>query len=138
MDRAEAARQLSVAEHEIVDVRPADGWWEALHHDMSSHEEAWRRVPGTPKYVGEQGPELIDAETVANIGNALASEQPERDSGVEGSPESGFGEVPDGTVAAVLDWVGDDSDRAVAAIEAEEARDQPRTTLVAALEKVVV
>lgn len=136
MDLAEAARRLSVAEHEIVDVRPADGWWEALRHDMASHEEEWRPVPGRPLatggivkrtglvLVGEQGPELVPV-------------QPERDSGVEGSPESGSGEVPDGNRDVVLAWVGDDSDRAVAALEAEELREQPRTTLVAALEKVI-
>jgi hypothetical protein len=44
MDSAEAARRLAVAEHEIVTVRLADGWWEALHHDMANHEENWRRV----------------------------------------------------------------------------------------------
>lgn len=118
MDLAEAARRLSVAEHEIHDVRPADGWWEALHHDMASHEEAWRPIPRRPE-------------------EAVSDDQPERDSGVEGSPESGSGEVPDGTRDDVLAWVGDDSDRAVAALEAEELRDQPRTTLVAALEKVI-
>lgn len=68
MDKAEAARRLSVAEHEVVDVRPTDGWWEALHHDMASHAEQWKLVPGS-------------AEDVL-----------ERDSGVEGSPESGSGD----------------------------------------------
>jgi hypothetical protein len=115
MNSVEAARMLGVAESEVVDVRAQAGWWHALHHDMASHEESWRRVPDAP-----------------------ADEQPEPDEGVEGSPSSGSGdEVPDGTVAEVLEWVGDDSDRAVAALEAEEAADQPRTTLVAALEKVV-
>lgn len=122
MDLAEAARRLSVAEHEVVAVRPADNWWEALYHDMASHEETWRPVPGA----GEQ------PESDPNPAPVL-----ERDSGTEGLPESGSGEVPDGNRDVVLEWVGDDSDRAVAALEAEELRDQPRSTLVAALEKVV-
>ena len=42
--------------------------------------------------------------------------------------------VPDGTVAAVLGWVGDDRERAARALEAENATDKPRTTLVGALE----
>lgn len=124
MDLAEAAHRLYVAEHEIVDVRPAAGGWEALHHDMASHEETWRRVPGADE----------QPEPDPNPAPAL---KPERDSGVEGSPESGSGEVPDGNRDAVLAWVGDDPDRAVAALEAEELREQPRTTLVAALEKVI-
>lgn len=44
-------------------------------------------------------------------------------------------EVPDGTTQDVLDWVGDDSDRAQQALDAEQARDTPRTTLVAELER---
>lgn len=63
MDQAEAARRLSVAEHEVVGVRPANGWWEALHHDMASHAEEWKLVPGSAEDV------LV------------------RDSGVEGAPE---------------------------------------------------
>lgn len=135
MDLAEAARRLSVAEHEVVNVRPAGGWWEALHHDMASHEEQWKPVPGapTPKYEVRKFGVDVFAQPYADPGD----EQPERDSGVEGSPESGSGEVPDGPAKDVLAWVGDDSDRAVAALEAEELRDQPRSTLVAALEKVI-
>jgi hypothetical protein len=42
--------------------------------------------------------------------------------------------VPSGTAATVLDWVGDDPERAVRALDVENAADRPRTTLVAALE----
>lgn len=43
-------------------------------------------------------------------------------------------EVPAGSVAVVLAWVGEDRDRAMRALEAENAADKPRTTLVTALE----
>lgn len=42
----------------------------------------------------------------------------------------------DATAADVLDWVGDDPDRAAEALAAEQAKDKPRSTLVKALEKV--
>ena len=42
--------------------------------------------------------------------------------------------MPEGTVAAVLGWVGDDRERAARALEAENATEKPRTTLVGALE----
>lgn len=45
MNPADAARLLSVAEHEVLDTRLRDGCWEALHHDMASHEETWRPLP---------------------------------------------------------------------------------------------
>lgn len=45
------------------------------------------------------------------------------------SPET----VPDGTVEAVLAWVGYDSSRAKAAIAAEYDRGKPRKTLLAEL-----
>lgn len=49
----------------------------------------------------------------------------------EASPKAG--EVPDGTVGEVLDWVGDDPDRARQALEAERAG-QNRSTLISELE----
>lgn len=49
-------------------------------------------------------------------------------------PEADPNDVPVGTVAAVLGWVGDDRDRAARALEAETATEKPRTTLVRALE----
>jgi hypothetical protein len=42
----------------------------------------------------------------------------------------------DGTAADVLAWVGDDPDRAEEALEAEQAKDKPRSTLVKQLEKL--
>jgi dihydropteroate synthase len=44
MDSPEAAQRLGVAEAEVVDVKAEAGWWHALHHDMASHDENWRRV----------------------------------------------------------------------------------------------
>lgn len=109
MDSPEAAHMLGVAESEVVAVKAEAGWWHALHHDMASHVETWRKVPGEPA--------MPDDDPVSDPADSEA--------------------VPDGPAKDVLAWVGDDSDRAVAALEVEEARDQPRTTLVAALEKVV-
>lgn len=45
--------------------------------------------------------------------------------------------VPDGAAPGVLTWVGEDSQRAAAALDAERARDKPRSSLITALEKLV-
>jgi hypothetical protein len=42
--------------------------------------------------------------------------------------------VPDGTADEIMAWVGTDTERALAAIEAEENRERPRKTLLAKLE----
>lgn len=45
--------------------------------------------------------------------------------------------VPEGSIAKVLDWVGDDPDRAQEALDVERESDNPRSTLVAQLEDIV-
>lgn len=45
--------------------------------------------------------------------------------------------VPDGTVDDVLEWVGDDRDRAQQALDNELTRPTPRTTLVEPLEELL-
>lgn len=45
-------------------------------------------------------------------------------------------DVPQGTAAEVLDWVGDDPARAQAALDDENAQFAPRTTLVSRLETI--
>jgi NACalpha-BTF3-like transcription factor len=52
----------------------------------------------------------------------------------EPEPAADPDEVPAGSVAVVLAWVGEDREKAMRALEAENAADKPRTTLVTALE----
>jgi hypothetical protein len=53
----------------------------------------------------------------------------------EGEPVTG--PYPGGSVKAVLNWVGDDPDRAVEAFTAESESEKPRKSLVAALEALI-
>ncbi|MER6942496.1 hypothetical protein ABT294_00610 [Nonomuraea sp. NPDC000554] len=43
----------------------------------------------------------------------------------------------DGTISAILIWVGDDQERAAQAREAESARDKPRSTLISQLDEIL-
>ncbi|MCW2900235.1 MAG: hypothetical protein JWO67_2500 [Streptosporangiaceae bacterium] len=45
--------------------------------------------------------------------------------------------VPEGSAKQVLDWVGEDADKAKAALEAEQAKDKPRGGLVTSLTKLI-
>lgn len=54
------------------------------------------------------------------------------ESGAMPKPES----VPNGTVTEIIDWVAGDPDRAFAAYTVEQARPQPRKSLLEALAKV--
>jgi hypothetical protein len=54
----------------------------------------------------------------------------------DGSPEPvepAANAVPDGTVAEINDWVGDNTDRAQQALDAEEKREKPRVSLLNSL-----
>lgn len=46
-------------------------------------------------------------------------------------------DVPEGNVEGVMTWVGDDKDRAKAALESEEEAEKPRKTLVAKLKELI-
>lgn len=46
-------------------------------------------------------------------------------------------EVPEGTTAEILGWVGDDQDRAQAALDKEEEDDSPRKGLTSELSKIL-
>jgi hypothetical protein len=56
---------------------------------------------------------------------------PEPESPAEPAQQSEDDGPPvDGTIDALMAWVGDDKDRAVQALEAEQAKDKPRSTVV--------
>lgn len=57
--------------------------------------------------------------------------------GEEGEPVAEQTEFTVRTADAILLDVGTDADKAQAALDAEEARDTPRTSLVAKLERIV-
>lgn len=76
---------------------------------------------GIADRVGRGDLRLVNAD-----GSEIAAAEPE--------PAVDPDAVPDGTVAVVLGWVGDDRERAVRALEVENAAEKPRTTLVNALE----
>lgn len=52
-------------------------------------------------------------------------------------PRPSVDELPDGTIAEVMRWVGDDPVRAAAALDRERSSTAPRTTLIARLSSVV-
>jgi hypothetical protein len=73
--------------------------------------------------------EPLDADAQA-LFDGEADQQPE-------SPEPADGELDiDAKADDVLAWVGDDPERAEEALEAEQAKDKPRSTLVKQLEKL--
>ncbi|MFJ3793895.1 hypothetical protein [Kitasatospora sp. NPDC090091] len=86
--------------------------------------------------------EIVDGEPPAPA-EPPADPEPGSDSG-DGNPgDTGAdgggpdGEPPvDGTIEALMTWVGDDPDRAAAALAAEQAKDNPRATAVKRLAAV--
>lgn len=94
---------------------------------LATEEEtaAWY-APATA--VSEPAPVEPPAETI-EISEPAPAVAPEKTVPVEE-------QVPDGTAEDVLAWVGTDTERALAAIEAEEAREKPRKTLLSKLENL--
>jgi hypothetical protein len=76
-----------------------------------------------PKYSGDTG-----APAVAPV---VVPEQP-----VEADQTDEL-TVPEGSIKNVLAWVGDDRTKAQAALDAENAASEPRTTLVTKLEDII-
>ena len=84
----------------------------AAWHGVEVTEPAPVEAPPESIEIAEPAPVLAPAETVPVEENT----------------------VPEGTAEEILSWVGSDTERALSAIEAEEAREKPRKTLLAKLE----
>lgn len=63
--------------------------------------------------------------------------EPEPQMAAEPEPEASPGDVPEGTTAEILDWVGDDLDRAQRALDTEQANERPRVGLTSELNKIL-
>lgn len=114
----------------------ADRVW-MVHPDLPG-----ARISCAPSGVGarQQSGWTVD-ETQDTAGTSDAAVEAARDLLVGAGwtvtpPLEPVGEVPDGPVDDVLRWVGNSRDAAQAALDAEQSRPNPRTTLIAALEKL--
>lgn len=70
--------------------------------------------------------------------SAPVSPEPEPEVEAEQAPaEPEVEEVPKGTVKELEDWVGEDKERAQAVLDSENANDEPRKSLVRAMEAIL-
>jgi hypothetical protein len=145
----EAAAVMGMPPREVTAVAEVGDY-----HVVSTHDGQKTIVTDAGKAVLLK-PDATEAEVAAELGitEAELRAQLDRDQAVDlagdGEPEQippGGGEnggdgtpepVPDVDAKELVAWVGDDPDRAVRALEAEQAREKgPRSTVVTALEKV--
>jgi hypothetical protein len=150
MDRFEAARTLGLADTEVLDavetgdgtaVRVKDGSQRLItddgvfaltDHPATSQFRRWEGSDAPVKALDEAREEQVAEETPdINVDLPPASKEQ-----LAAENEAAAGDVPDGNADAVLDWVGDDRDRARQALEVEQERDNPRSTLIGKLRKV--
>jgi hypothetical protein len=126
----QAARALGMKEREIASIDELNGGgWVVTTHDGQANE-----LDADGLYVGPYVPPRLPSTPATRSTPAVpapaASEQPPAGGGQGGG-------VADGTEKEVLGWVGEDSDRAAAALAAEQAKDQPRKGLVGKLEQLL-
>lgn len=134
MNKQAAAARLGIAETELVDVFVED----AGVVYTTTDGQAYIDVPAVrPDADGKTGLMFLAAPTATYAGTfpvfatPIGDEPPEPEAPV--APVTSE-PVPEGSIAAVLDWVGDDRDRALQALAAELAVDEPRKSLIHKLE----
>ena len=101
-----------------------------------------REVPGrNERYAAAVGgDDHASAEAGSGHAATVVPSQTDEDSGGENGRRKNSGDnrnsdnVPQGSMQAVLSWVGDDDERRQKALEAERKRDNPRSTLISRLE----
>lgn len=103
------------------------GNWERIVGDDPAEPETELDVPLDLSGLGE-AQVAVDGPDVAQVDDTGTDESPAE------QPAANTDDVPDGVMADVLAWVGEDAERARAALDAEQQREKPRATLVSALE----
>jgi hypothetical protein len=131
-----AEGKTSPLNEESAPVPPGAAPEEAATGDESAEGTATEGGEGT----GTDGTEGTATEATESTGDGTGEDNdpPGPDSDGDGVPDDVDGDgVPDGNAKQIQAWVGEDKDRAAAALAAEDKRAEgPRSTLVAALEKV--
>jgi hypothetical protein len=135
----QAARRLGMKTSEVVGVEETDGGAVVTTHDgqrVVVTEDAV--TPLAVVLVGEAGPELAPAADAAVVA-ADEHERLQREAAAKGEGGEPPAElvVPEGPTQTVLDWVDNDPERAAAALADEQAKANPRSGLITALEKLV-
>lgn len=125
MERGDVARLLSIADADVESFEEND-----LGLFVDVRDGGRRVVTKDGLFACDDHPAGAQLRQWVPVAKPVVVDEPAE---VTAEPEA----VPDGTAEAVLSWVDDDPERALAAWEAEQARDKPRTTLLAALEKLV-
>lgn len=112
--------------------------------EVAEAERRWADMSDDERWEAQ---EALNALTDEELRGQLAEGRAERDEAP--APEAVYApdaeasavnpeDVPEGTVDAVLDWVGDDRARAAAALLAEQRREgDPRKTLVEPLQQLL-
>lgn len=129
-----AAKALSLEESEISDVVDSD----AGPLITTTDGQTYIVVPeDQPDADGKTGVMFAKAPHEKYGGTFPVYAQPGADEEAEeaGAPDGDA--VPTGSADHVKAWVGDDLERAQAALEVEEERDKPRSTLIAHLEAII-
>lgn len=133
IDRTELARRMGIKADEIEDVSDGPAGLVIATRDGATYID----VPeDNPDAEGKTGLMFLSApsETFDGSFPVFASEALDAEGPVDGlDPE----DVPDGTVDDVLGWVDDSPERAAAALDIEEARSKPRSSLVEALAAII-
>lgn len=75
-------------------------------------------------------------EVTGTLAAMLVKQAPRKVTRLGAAPDAPVGLDIEGAASEVLAWVGDDSERAVEALTAEQAREKPRSTLVKALARL--
>lgn len=132
------------AEGDVVQLDPADAEWIerdspgvlAEHGDDSDLAAPPAAAGGArPRHNGDPDAAEAAAATKERLDAESVFRQTATGDGVVPGKKA-TPEVPTGSASEVLAWVGNDPDRAQAALDAERERDAPRTTLTAGLERI--
>lgn len=140
-DRIELARSLGIKADEIEDVTEGPAGLVIATTDGATYID----VPAdNPDAEGKSGLMFLSAPSDPYSGEfPVFATEADVEADVEtaqdgdGAAAGGELDVPDGSVADVLGWVDDSPERAAAALDVEEAKPSPRTTLTDALVAII-